>query len=218
MNAVILANGEFPSHPIPLKALREARTVYCCDGAVHKYMRFAQSGEAPHGPQEVHVVGDCDSIGDPTLFPIPFTLFPVKEQDYNDLTKTVRYALSRGERALTIVGATGLREDHTLGNISLLSYYLREFGVAITMLTDYGRFTPIRETTRFDSYPRQQVSLFSLRNDTPLTTHGLEYPLRRGTLPQWWMGTLNSALGEAFTIETEGEAELIVYQTYEAKS
>ena len=30
--AVILANGEYPTHPLPLRMLEEAKFVVCCDG------------------------------------------------------------------------------------------------------------------------------------------------------------------------------------------
>ena len=32
-NVVILAAGDFPTHPVPLRALREADFVVCCDSA-----------------------------------------------------------------------------------------------------------------------------------------------------------------------------------------
>lgn len=213
MKAVILADGVFPSHPIPLQTLHEASTIYCCDGAIHKLLRHQA-----HTTHDIHVVGDGDSLHRDSLRDLGIAFHCVQEQDYNDLTKTVRYALHRGEKQLTILGATGLREDHTLGNFSLLSYYLAEFGLPIPMLTDHGLFTPINRTTTFPSFPRQQVSLFSLCNATLITTHGLVYPLLRAPLTQWWMGTLNEALGHSFTIETEGPAELIIYQTHEPKA
>ena len=34
--AVILANGEYPSHPLPLQMLENAEFVVCCDGAANE--------------------------------------------------------------------------------------------------------------------------------------------------------------------------------------
>ena len=36
--AVILANGEYPSHPLPLQMLENAEFVVCCDGAANEYI------------------------------------------------------------------------------------------------------------------------------------------------------------------------------------
>ena len=36
--AVILANGEYPTHPLPLRMLEEAKFVVCCDGAANEYI------------------------------------------------------------------------------------------------------------------------------------------------------------------------------------
>ena len=49
-DAVILANGAFPTADEPLRLLREARYVVCCDGA------------ARHWPQCDAIVGDGDSV------------------------------------------------------------------------------------------------------------------------------------------------------------
>lgn len=60
----------------------------------------------------------------------------------------MRYARGEGFRRIDILGATGKREDHTLGNISLLFDYMRQ-GLDVTMQTDYGSFTPCHG--RFDT-------------------------------------------------------------------
>ena len=36
--AVILANGEYPTHTLPLRILEEAKFVACCDGAANEYI------------------------------------------------------------------------------------------------------------------------------------------------------------------------------------
>ena len=51
---VVLANGEFPKHDIPLHELDVAGSIICCDGAVNK---LAEKGMEP-----THIIGDMDSI------------------------------------------------------------------------------------------------------------------------------------------------------------
>jgi thiamine pyrophosphokinase len=109
--------------------------------------------------------------------------------------------LAQGKRRIAIIGATGKREDHTLGNISLLIDYLRA-GADVRTYTDYGIFIPCRSTRTFPSHPGQQVSII---NFTAHGLHGKElvYPLSDFT--NWWQGTLNECTGTEFTIEAEGE-------------
>lgn len=220
--SIILSDGEFPQNPIPLQLLREADTVYCCDGAIRKLARWLGDGNALKS-KEIFVVGDGDSLSSPEWERLQqqqggYTLIRHKEseQDYNDLTKAFRFARQRGEKELTFIGATGLREDHTLGNISLMVYYLQQGnGMKISMVTDYGIFTPITQTTTFASFPRQQVSIFCM-DGCRLTSQGLQYPLDNRALGQWWEGTLNAALGDAFTlsIPPSTSAQVLVYQTH----
>lgn len=201
---VILANGAFPTAPEALKALRQATTLIACDGAVDKLRE--------HGISPDVVIGDMDSIALP---PLTSHLSPLfihdKDQETNDLTKAARYAHRQGIREVLILGATGLREDHTLGNISLLADYSLLFD-RVEMLTDYALFTPISRTTTFESFPGQQVSIFSLTPKAKLTTEGLRWPINKRGLAGWWQGTLNESMGSSFTIQIKTKGVFIIYR------
>ena len=222
--AFILANGVFPRREEALQALLQAQILVCCDGAYNKLVNSQLFSHATTLPQ-VYVVGDGDSF-DNSKLKIHNSQFTIvsdyTDQDTNDLTKAVKFALSLGVERLVILGATGLREDHTLGNISLLASYsemLTESGkpLIVRMYTDYGFFTPLKETTVLPSFPRQQVSLFSLSENLAVTTEGLKYPITHRKLHLWWEATLNEAVGESFKVTLEGNGTLLVYQTHEAK-
>ena len=51
---IILANGDFPTHPIPFGKLQDANTIICCDGAINI---LDKNGMEPH-----YILGDLDSI------------------------------------------------------------------------------------------------------------------------------------------------------------
>lgn len=190
---VILANGAFPQHPTPLSYLQDADYIVCCDGAANE---FIARGGVPDA-----IVGDCDSISEENRQKFTHILHPVADQNTNDLTKAVQLCTRLGKTDIVILGATGNREDHSIGNIGLLGHYLSLADVK--MVTDFGVFTPITSTTTFRSFPKQQVSLFCMTN-SPLTTYGLRYPLNNARLSCWWEGTLNECISDEFTIETEG--------------
>ena len=210
---VILAAGDFPTHHVPLQALREADFVVCCDSAYEQWS--ACSMKAPYV-----VVGDGDSLTESDRQQLGDRWLEVDEQDYNDLHKAMVYATAHfplTDTRFTIVGATGKREDHTLGNISYLVTFAEEYpGADIEMLTDYGRFVAIRGERTFSSFPRQQVSLFTMTPDVPIASKGLKWELDGFHARRWWQATLNEALGTEFSLSTEGW--LVIFQTYEAKS
>ena len=81
------------------------------------------------------------------------------------------------------------------------------------MLTDFGFFTPIARSKNFESYNRQQVSIFSTVASTTITTANLRYALTDAKLEMMWQGTLNESMGDSFRIEFEG-GPLIIYQEY----
>ena len=84
----------------------------------------------------------------------------------------------------------------------------------IEMLSDYGIFTPLRQTTTLASDPGTQVSLFSLAPSGTISTTGLRWPIRDRRLTAWWQGTLNEATGDNFTVALSPEARVIVYRTF----
>jgi len=216
---VILANGAFPSHEVPLAALGDAARVVCCDGA-------ADTLEAAGGPPPDWIVGDLDSLGGAARARYADRLVRVEEQDTNDLAKAFRFCMSRGWNDLLIVGATGLREDHTLGNLSLLADFACELRAArmagegqsrqggnVVLLTDTGIFTPVLSSTQFRSRAGEQVSVFAFEPDVAVYAEGLKYPLDGVRFTRWWQAALNESVGDSFKLVFMG-GPLLVFQMY----
>ena len=211
---VILAAGDFPTHEVPLCALREADFVVCCDSAYSTLL-----ANCYQLPADFVVIGDGDSLPEEDKRQLGNRWIQVDEQDYNDLHKAMAYATTQfniQHSTFNIIGATGRREDHTLGNISYLVTFAEEYPEAnIEMLTDYGRFRAMRGTRTFKSFPRQQVSIFTMTPDQPIYSDGLRWPLDGFHARRWWQASLNEALGTEFSLRTEGW--LVVFQTYDPK-
>ena len=201
-DCVVVANGSFPQTAGPLELLKSAPAIIACDGAVQNLHE--------RGLEPTAIVGDLDSIAQEMLRLYADRIHTVEDQEINDLTKVVRFAHTTGYRKLLILGATGLREDHTLGNISLLMDYAPLFE-QVEMLSDYGHLIPVQQTTTLPSTPGQQISIFSMYPCGEITTEGLRWPITRRRLTAWWQGSLNEALGNEFTLTLSPEARVIVY-------
>lgn len=197
MKAVVLANGAYPSHEIPLRLLQEAEMVVCCDGAANEYIS--------RGGMPTAIVGDGDSI-DPRH---RLLLHRMEEQDDNDLTKAVHYLREQGITEINILGATGKREDHTLANISLLIEYLKE-GIEVRMFTNEGIFIPCLDHADIEGLEiGQPISIFNF-GATDFQSDGLLYSLY--DFNNWWQGTLNEAVSEKVSIRAKGY--FLVFLTY----
>ncbi|MDR0712002.1 MAG: thiamine diphosphokinase [Prevotellaceae bacterium] len=199
----VLAHGGFPAHRCALQQLRRAATVVCCDGAAESLLQF--------GMEPTYIVGDLDSIAPELKKRFADRICHKAEQESNDLTKSINFCREKGYREITILGATGKREDHTLGNISLLAEYAKE--LSVQMLTDYGALNVVQCAATFESFAGQQASICCLSSKTRITTEGLKYPLVDSLLPSWWMGTLNEALGDFFTVHFS-EGSVLVFREY----
>ena len=203
-DAVVLCAGDFPTHDIPLCVLGNAPYLCCCDGAAVQAVSYGLRPDA--------IVGDGDSLPDDFKRQYSGIIHLVSEQEYNDMTKATRHCIRRGARRIAYVGATGKREDHTMGNISLLAYYLDNLSVQPVMLTDYGFFVPASGSRTFGSFARQQVSIFNVSSRS-IVSEGLRWPSY--AYSALWQGMLNEAEADTFTLRADGT--YIVYRTYEPK-
>lgn len=200
VDAIILANGDYPSADVPVQLLKEAPYVVCCDGGANEYI---EKGYTPD-----IIIGDGDSLSEENRRLYADLIHHNPDQETNDQTKAIQFLLSQGKKRIAIVGATGKREDHTIGNISLLMEYMR-MGVEVCMYTDYGVFVPCKDTCVFECRPGQQVSIFNF-TAKGLKSKGLAYPIYDFT--SWWQGTLNTCTDTSFTIE--GEGEYLIFLNY----
>ena len=189
-SVVILCDGAFPTEPYPLYLLDSAEGVVCCDGALVKYLE--------HFPDRtpLAVVGDMDSLPSEVKEQFSGILFPESEQDYNDMTKAMRWVLREHPEVqeIVILGATGLREDHTIGNLGLLMEYTRLFDLAdrkVSMVSDYGTAFAITDSCELHLGEGRRFSFFSADNSLKVQSKGLQWPLDGVIFDAWWKATLN---------------------------
>ena len=184
---VVLANGDFPTHPLPLFVLEQAKIVICCDGAASKLLNY---GKEPH-----LITGDMDSLSSALSEQFKERIISNSCQETNDLTKAIQLSIQKGYTHVQILGATGGREDHTLANISLLADYARS--IQVEMITNHGLFIPLLREREIATLPGMQLSIFSLDPDLSLQATGLKYPVEQVRFDSWWKGSLNEATGNS---------------------
>lgn len=222
MDIIILGDGDFPFATHPLQILEKADKIICCDASVLKLLKYGRTPD--------YIVGDMD------------TLEAVYQQRYkhlirysgcretNDQTKAFSFALGlipAGKKAsIHILGATGGREDHTLGNISLLMDYARvgsitepfkkrvSENITVDMITDYGVFIPRFNSFTATSVKGQQISIFSFDPALRIKSSGLVYPTDRVVFDLWWKASLNECTGREYTLEFSHPASVLIFENY----
>ena len=185
---VILAAGDFPKrNGAAWRILVAAKRVIACDSAADAYRRRF------HKWPDV-IIGDLDSFSRPNLFPVPYSLIPVPDQDTNDLEKAMAYCAKCGWRNPVIVGATGKREDHTIGNV------FRALDYGLEIVTDRGRFIPVRGKAVLKARIGAAVSVFAPDPKTRMTSKGLEWPLEGVKFRNLYCANLNRATATRVTL------------------
>ena len=209
MNVVILAAGEFPRKAYPIYIIGKADEVVCCDGALTKALK--------HGLKPAAVVGDMDSVPPAVLKRFGGKVIRVAEQDDNDLTKAMKYVLSEYPNVtdITILGATGKREAHTIGNLSLLMEYEKSFGLSargvnVQIVSDYCTAFVVGDSCSLSLGEGRQVSFFTCDPTLRVRSRGLQWPLDDVVFDNWWKATLNRATADSIELEFNHPAPMLV--------
>ena len=164
--------------------LDSAARVVCCDGAADAYRR--RTRREPDA-----VVGDCDSLRG--RFAI---VARVPEQETNDLEKAVRHCRAKGWKNIVVVGATGGREDHSIGNV------FRALDLGVEVVTERGFFRPVEGGALFKVRKGCAISVFAPHHGTKLESTGLQWPLDSLARPDMHNATLNRATASRVAIRS----------------
>ncbi len=188
---VILAKGAFPSHQKSLMILDQAGTVICTDGSADLLIDL---GHTPH-----IIIGDSDSTSlDKNTFQGLWIDAP--DQNKTDLHKTLDWCMLNKINEVNVLGATGVREDHALGNLHILAKFSSK--MSIQFVSDHATIYSFKGDRTFRSITGQQVSIVSIEHVDAISTQGLKHPLNNEPLPPACNGISNEALGDEFTIST----------------
>lgn len=213
-NDILIVSGGRIEDAFVLELLKKNKyqTMIACDSGMEFFWRNKICPDL--------ILGDFDSAdscvadafrarGDVRLEQFP------SEKDWTDTELALRRALELSPGRIDLVGATGTRLDHVLGNLQLLALGL-EFGVPIFLLDAHNRVRLIDRPlimVRSEQYGKF-VSLIPHGGAVfGLTLKGMKYPLDGATLtPDVSLGISNEIVDEeAQIIFTTGR--LFVFET-----
>jgi thiamine pyrophosphokinase len=176
---ILVANGEASASPRIRTAIAAADRVVSVDGGSRM---LAALNITPH-----LAVGDMDSTPPELLTRyrqagVPLHLHPVRK-DATDLELALDLALDADAAAITILGATGGRLDHTLGNLLLLERCLNR-NIPSRIVDDNQTVYLTADNLEINGRPGDLLSIIPVSGDVGgVTLTGLEYPLQDAALP-----------------------------------
>lgn len=204
---VIIGDGRFPKTEYPRYLIRNADFIICCDGALSKFIRNSESIFGERRLPDI-VVGDMDSLSPALKKKHSDIIVKIDEQEHNDQTKAFRWAMEnlQGISQIYILGATGEREDHTIGNMSLLMEYARTYdlektGINVEMISDHATIFAVTDTFEMECGEGRRISIFTPDNSLRIKSTGLEWPTDDVVFDNWWKATLNRASQDTVRLE-----------------
>ena len=133
----------------------------------------------------------------------------IDEQETNDQSKAFHYILEHFPDVDTIhiLGATGKREDHTIGNLSLLMEYAREMRrqdcgrtVSVDIVSDWSTAFAITDSCTLDVGEGRSVSIICPDNSLNIKSEGLVWPTDNVVFDNLWQATLNRASADRISL------------------
>ena len=196
IGAVPITDGEFMK-----KYIQAGDFIIACDGGLDNAERL--------GVTPSLIIGDFDSHKRPET-DIETIVLPC-EKDDTDTVYAIKEALRRGYRDFILLGVTGARLDHTLGNVYAL-YMLKNAGADATIADEACEMllvdsTPVYVTNEFDYFSLLNI----IGNARGITIEGAKYNLKDAEItPDYQYGVSNEVAGDRAKITvTDGSLLLI---------
>lgn len=144
MKALIVSGGRAPSKNLLLKNLMGSHLVIGADRGCETLLKY--------NVVPTYILGDFDSASKETIDKLEemnICKFKYKrEKDYTDTELAFNLALDKGATEIIMLGVTGTRYDHTLGNIGLLLKAL-ELNIEAKIVDDNNEIYLINKNTNF---------------------------------------------------------------------
>ncbi len=179
--AAIFVNGEFERSKKTLDLLSEAELIVAVDGGLDHLTKL---GVTPH-----IIIGDLDSVDREKLsyfedIGVGITKFPEKK-DQTDLELALQFVVESGFEKIYLLGATGGRIDHFLGNLYLCSNP-KFADKEIKLLSKNNELFVCKQNQQIYGQPGDLISLIPISEQVKgIKTQGLEYPLENEDLNRW---------------------------------
>ena len=191
---IVLATGSFPSHSIAKQYLNKSGTIICTDGAADKLI---DSGKNPD-----IIIGDFDSTSikgkDRTG-----KWIETPDQNKTDLEKTFEWCIMNNIKKIVLLGSSGKREDHTIGNLFTIAKYHDE--IKCEIITNHAKIICVSGENYIFADTNQNISIIATEPIERITLDGLQYNIKNESLLPSTRAISNKAISDKFYLESTGK-------------
>ena len=191
---IIIANGDFPTHPIPIKYIENSKTIICTDGAADKLISFGRSPD--------FVIGDFDSTSI-IINDRPGKWIETPNQNKTDLEKTIEWCIKNQIIKINILGCGGNREDHMIGNLFCLSKYYDQ--IKCKIITNESEIICYSGENHIGVKMNQQISIIATELIDDITIDGLKYNIKNEILKPSARAICNESISKQFYLKSSGK-------------
>ncbi len=173
---IIIANGKPPAKKIIKYFVSNGfSTIICADGGANSAKKI---GIIPD-----FIIGDLDSTELKTLkyFKSKSKIIQIKRQNDTDVEKCLKFAIRNKYDEAVLLGVTGNRLDHTIGNLGIVLKFFNKIKTHIVAEKSY--LTPYNDIITLNSREGEIISIYAFDEKTFITSNGLKYPLNNSKLP-----------------------------------
>ncbi len=201
--AIIIGNGEKPSKSVISRLQKNGFTdLICADGGANNLFKLNIIPKL--------IIGDLDSIKPDVLeyYSSKTKVIKVKDQNSTDIEKCLNKLIKMNYSEVVLLGCTGNRLDHSLGNLSIMYKYAEKIK---THLVHYQSFISIFSNNfSLKTTPGETISFFGLNPVIKIKTAGLKYNLNNETISFGYRESIsNEALKDIIYMEVSDKIFLI---------
>lgn len=205
MKALIIASGDIPPKKLIKELIKKSSMIICADGGANTAKKLKLKPDL--------IIGDFDSVTKSSLKFFKNVPKLIRKDQYStDLEKAIRYCIQKGITEIDIIGASGKRIDHTIGNIGCFKKF-KKF-VNLRVVDNYGVLIALNKFIKLKTRKGNIISLIPLNRCTGITTKNLKYQLNYDFLELGVReGTHNVATGKFVEVSCK-KGDLLIYQLY----
>jgi thiamine pyrophosphokinase len=177
MRAAIICNGSIQDYDSCKDRLKKAEVIICADGGTRHAYKMELTPDI--------IIGDLDSSAAEYIEYYKSKAVPVirysSDKDKTDTQICFEYALERYDD-IVLIGATGTRLDHTLGNINILKLGADK-GKRACIIDENNEIYVIKDRIALQGKVGDMLSLLPLSSVVEgVNLTGVQYPLIDATM------------------------------------
>lgn len=198
-NYSVVLNGSFPRKSSLIEMIKNSDFIIATDGAGNTLI---DNNVIPNV-----VIGDLDSFKKDENR--KQNIIETIDQSKTDFQKALDWCVENNIKSLSIFAISGKSEDHFLGSL----YILNEYSNLINWraYSDFSIISPSIGEKSFNSFRGQKVSLFTLNDQSIVSSKNLEYELDKYKLLPSAKAVRNISKANNFILKSS--SKLIVFQS-----